>query len=66
MDIRIYPTKFEIVDEDTKDPLATVEAADETAAHVMVHSVVNARCWTPLAGAIQSALHAMRLTGDDE
>jgi hypothetical protein len=59
--IKVYPTKFEAYDDETKDSLFTVEAFDECVATVKVETTVNVELWDKISHEIRDCLIAMEL-----
>lgn len=58
--MKMYPVKFEIVD-DIGELMCIVEAIDEAAAAVAVKQLVNEASWRELANRVADALKQMEL-----
>lgn len=59
--IKSYPVKIEAYDVDTKDPVFNVDAFDESAANVIISTVVNVSMWDVISSEIRKALVALEL-----
>ena len=59
--IDAYATRFEAIDEDTKDLLFIVEMFDENAADVNIKTVVTVESWDELSSKIRECLVKMGL-----
>jgi chaperonin GroEL (HSP60 family) len=61
--MKMYPVKFEIVD-DIDELVCSVEMADEACATVTVKTVVTEASWRELGELVLKALQQMELEGD--
>lgn len=64
--MRPYLSRFEIVDDTTKELAAVVKAVDECAAEITINCVWNATSWRELSAEVEKCLKAMQLEGDEK
>jgi hypothetical protein len=59
MKLSVYPTRIEIIDDETKTLMATVTMVDGVCVKVELPSVVGWHDWLDLTDAVRRAMHMM-------
>jgi len=66
MSLSVLPTRVEILNEEMKQLVATVEAVDEVACKVEICQIVGWDDWLNVADAVRRAMHMMDMHKFDD